>query len=558
MRPTDDTTKLQLSVTADGNPGALPPDNNGGGDGPRSRDADRDLDGPSHSREHRLWTPEPEPYDDEKYMAWGQKHYGADWYEQRKIMLQERNIYTPKDNDYTYRTRQDNLRKMEREMEKGKVAEKAKTWPELVAWARWHYGEDWYKMREVKKSTRDRSKAYKLDELMERVTWERDMGLLAEGKTWHEVLASPASPSNALPSAETGMAIASAPSMSSQHSNSTGYDADLPSEHVPREARRWPDDPWARIEFSAVRTDGFEYVYEQDKVRTAARLKSDREDEACDRREKEENDAIDQLRWTSPLEFEHQLRELNDRIHRANRKQVGLAGQATSRSSGFGLGLFRPPTEQEADETLQAWKASGVSRERLVELARTGFHRELGPEPGTADAPASKSTSQARQKKVASRKTRGSRIMKNATPNRRDGRKNVRSRRPAPIPAEASIPDHQPERFEEGPTSLGELINSPTPVQRRIQHKTYQKERASRRLAGQPPEFGMLLGRGEAPSQYQTSWKQPSGTRSTSRLGTRALSTGPTVKGTEPQRVSKSRKAKTKRPKSRKDRLRAG
>ncbi|SCO86483.1 uncharacterized protein FRV6_10610 [Fusarium oxysporum] len=37
------------------------------------------------------WTPEPEPYDPETYSAWGRKHFGEEWYQLRKSMLEERN-----------------------------------------------------------------------------------------------------------------------------------------------------------------------------------------------------------------------------------------------------------------------------------------------------------------------------------------------------------------------------------------------------------------------------------------------------------------------------------
>lgn len=36
------------------------------------------------------WTPEPEPYDPETYAAWGRKHFGEEWYQLRKAMLEER------------------------------------------------------------------------------------------------------------------------------------------------------------------------------------------------------------------------------------------------------------------------------------------------------------------------------------------------------------------------------------------------------------------------------------------------------------------------------------
>ncbi|KAK3366660.1 hypothetical protein B0T24DRAFT_596574 [Lasiosphaeria ovina] len=44
-----------------------------------------------------LWTPEPDPSDPDTYTIWGRKHFGDDWYERRKTMLQERNIYVYRD-----------------------------------------------------------------------------------------------------------------------------------------------------------------------------------------------------------------------------------------------------------------------------------------------------------------------------------------------------------------------------------------------------------------------------------------------------------------------------
>ncbi|KAI0458448.1 hypothetical protein F5B21DRAFT_431729 [Xylaria acuta] len=43
------------------------------------------------------------------------------------------------------------------------------------------------------------------------------------------------------------------------------------------------------------------------------------------------------------------------------------------------------------------------------------------------------------------------------------------------------------------------------PQRRRRQRKTYEKERTSRRLAGQSPEFGLLPERGEEPRPYEPS-----------------------------------------------------
>ncbi|KAK2673743.1 hypothetical protein RAB80_011286 [Fusarium oxysporum f. sp. vasinfectum] len=61
------------------------------------------------------WTPEPEPYDPETYSAWGRKHFGEEWYQLRKSMLEERNPhhkYEP-----VYMGRQRALRVMEHQAE---------------------------------------------------------------------------------------------------------------------------------------------------------------------------------------------------------------------------------------------------------------------------------------------------------------------------------------------------------------------------------------------------------------------------------------------------------
>ena len=47
-----------------------------------------------------LWALEPEPYNPNTYAAWSRKHFGDDWYEQRKTMLQEGDIYMDSDPVY--------------------------------------------------------------------------------------------------------------------------------------------------------------------------------------------------------------------------------------------------------------------------------------------------------------------------------------------------------------------------------------------------------------------------------------------------------------------------
>ena len=49
------------------------------------------------------WTLEPEAYDPDTYAAWSRKHFGDDWYDHRKTMLQESNTYAP---DAAYKRRE--------------------------------------------------------------------------------------------------------------------------------------------------------------------------------------------------------------------------------------------------------------------------------------------------------------------------------------------------------------------------------------------------------------------------------------------------------------------
>ncbi|KAF2242263.1 hypothetical protein BU26DRAFT_570949 [Trematosphaeria pertusa] len=571
-----DITTPQPSTATCGDPVTPPPDTDDGSDGRKSRHVDRELDRAGHPKDHRLWTPEPEPYDDEKYAAWGQKHYGADWHERRKTMLEERNIYKLKHNDFVYLKRQRALRQVEREREKGKLAEKGKTWSELMIWARKHYGDDWYEQREALLRGEDRSKRYKRREILRQMERERDTEKLTEGKTWHKVMASPASPSNALPPVETGIDIESSPSNSSEDSDSSGYSTYPPTDDEPRQVTPGPDDRWERLEWIALRNDWTKKRYQEEKLEIADDLKSQREDEACKRRELEEVEAIRQLQWTDHGEYDRQMRHHNLRIEGYTQERIEEMDREAAarwerrqrepppaRSSLFG----RPITQGERDASAARLREDRVKLARLV----AQHERELVTEPGaTADAPVSESvgasqpqTSLFQPTEDISRKTRGGRITKNAIQNQSGTRKNIRSRRPAPTSAEALIPDRQPKRFKEMPATLDEPVDSPTPAQRqprRRQCKAYEEKRTSRRLAGQSPEFGMLLGRGEAPPHYEATLQQPSDIRKTSRSGKRrsTLSAGPTVKGAKPQGVLRSRQAKTSRPKSRKGPLSAG
>ncbi|OAA37864.1 hypothetical protein NOR_06941 [Metarhizium rileyi] len=61
------------------------------------------------------WTPEPEPYDPKTYAAWGRKHFGEEWYQLREMMMAERNVYL--EWDAVFKERQRTLRIIEHKVE---------------------------------------------------------------------------------------------------------------------------------------------------------------------------------------------------------------------------------------------------------------------------------------------------------------------------------------------------------------------------------------------------------------------------------------------------------
>ncbi|KAK2594580.1 hypothetical protein QQS21_007710 [Conoideocrella luteorostrata] len=145
----------------------------------------------------RPWTPEPEIYIPDEYAAWGRKHFGEEWYRLQKIALEERNNYL--EFDQIYRERRDELRSMENKKQKGKLRLKGKTWQELMEWARLHYGQEWFQHWEAISTTDEEPQSASFRErlkAMSNIQCDIDGRMLAEGKTWHEIMAFPAEPPN--------------------------------------------------------------------------------------------------------------------------------------------------------------------------------------------------------------------------------------------------------------------------------------------------------------------------------------------------------------------------
>jgi hypothetical protein len=619
-RQADTTTKPQLPTTADRDP-ASPPSDNIDNDGRESRDADREIDEAGDAQEHRLWTPEPEPYDTEKYKAWGRKHYGDDWYEQRETMLQERNFLKSKGDDYIYKDRQKALREMEREREQGRLSlKKGKTWQELQAWARMHYGEVWYKQREaLERDEREKREALDTDErkkkslkaakrhrILREMELERDEGMLAEGKTWREIMAWPTGPSNVLPSVETGDDVVSSPSSSSGHSDRSGISTYPPTPtDFRRQAMDGPqmandqkekgDGNWEWLELKAIGSRLSEARYEENRVEMEDRIRSSREDKECERRNDAEWEAIRKLHSKFDFESEHQyiiekekrerrMRDLDLRQKGWTQEQIDAMDREEAAAQAAARERWKPPqkellTQEELDAKQRTYDAWGISREEQAEM----FGLKPEPEPGKADAPASERVSQPRASshrppKDTSRKTRGGRITKSTAQSQSVTNRGTRSRQAA-TPAEAPTPDRRSKRarasdvVDKPDESTAQVPRKTRKRQPKVykkrasdavqdiddrglqskphntrQRKAYKQERGSRRLAGRLPEYGMLPKRGEPAPPYEP----PSNIRKPNPSGPRSRASSKksiAVKGANPRGISKSGREGTNRPK---------
>lgn len=148
----------------------------------------------------RPWTPPPEPYEESTYRAWGIKHYGVEWDEDREEMVNNRDMYAFRDNvqgDVLFLIRQERLRRLERQKSLPRLERPCKPWHELIRWARWFYGEGYLdqlaSVAEDMKSPHERvvqNAKTRARRLLE-ATWDRHEDVLAAGYSWDEIMAWP-------------------------------------------------------------------------------------------------------------------------------------------------------------------------------------------------------------------------------------------------------------------------------------------------------------------------------------------------------------------------------
>lgn len=175
-------------------------------------------------------------------------------------------------------------------------------------------------------------------------------------------------------------------------------------------------------------------------------------------------------------------------------------------------------------------------------LVEAGLSEDGNPESGPSPAPASVSRPAAQRTPPpqpahdAGRKTRSGRVTKKSAQRLTD----ARSPRSESARAGASpSPGPRPRRLDpESNTGVGSAVQP-----RKAQRKVYQKERASRRLAGQLPEFGMLPDRGEPAPLVEVPPQDSPRTGTTRKPAPRGkkMSQAQVGTGAKPRGISKSR-----------------
>ncbi|KAH7176597.1 hypothetical protein EDB81DRAFT_850458 [Dactylonectria macrodidyma] len=386
--------------------------------GRQARDICQILDQVGDSQNQRLWTPEPDSDGDGSYKAWGRKHYGDDWYEQRETMLEERNFWKlglDKHGDRIYMDRQKALREMEHKREDGNLPmTKGWTWEEVRSWARMHYGEVWLAEREALMQANYEMgdvvspgelgkrirKANKRCQRLRDVQRARDEEMLAAGKTWHEILSKPVKPlASVRPSVETQPTVEIRPTdgyeeeMSPPYSPSTCSELSMgsgfstypptPTSALVR-ARDGPlsnlehnDLYWERAAWVAMDHDRSETQYEEMKIEMLDHKRSWREDNECELKREQEWLAIVALKWDHPSRYYEQKDLLCQRARAKDLRQKGHTQEQIdailSDRRGMGPPSFHPSfhkavSQEDFAAISFAWDAVGISKERQAEL----------------------------------------------------------------------------------------------------------------------------------------------------------------------------------------------
>ncbi|VUC31394.1 unnamed protein product [Clonostachys rosea] len=280
---------------------------------------DNEQDVRSDGEGSRMWTPEPRPLDFESSTEWGRKHFGEDWYQKRKLMIDEvhttGNASTPS-SDPTYKKQQEELRQFEMQRQEGKLPRHGRTWGEVHRWARAHYGQEWY-MHQMR-SERDlllsrvvtegseEEERYAVRSTMRanlaiQIRTATDRQILSQGYTWNHIM-------------EHG----------EEYDSQDDDEVPTPAMNEPPEyvlgsrspltlqAERGPRDAYHNFEWDTIRYRNWrtQKDYEERREAMTVNLRSGIEDRKCSDRWQGEVEAIHEAMWTGDLEGERAARKV--------------------------------------------------------------------------------------------------------------------------------------------------------------------------------------------------------------------------------------------------------
>ncbi|KAI1133790.1 hypothetical protein F5Y10DRAFT_228559 [Nemania abortiva] len=473
-------------------------------------------------------TPESESHTPERYAAWGRKYFGEEWYEQREKMLQERNVFV--DHDQIYKKRQIDLRVLEHTIE-GR--------PSMPGPKAGFVGDKGWK------------------------------------RLWARISKNLPKPPSPKPPSDDGSMSSEDRSGDTDLSGYSTYDP-TPSPSPPRPPReRTPefDDPFDRLEFYRKRDNYSEEQYQFGKIRVRGglidRRRKKREDEPGDKRREKIREETEKIRFVTIDGKHEESREYLylTRIYDywkdgKTQEQIEAEVRENDETVKYFLSHFGDPLPEESEpkydreqleERYRAWESMGFSKEVQASLVRRLALPHLWPPSVEEDSRSGVLPPLRASPRQAKDRIRNGRVTKNAPQKKGSHGKSAVRRKSARIHGEAQPPSRGshssqpniPEDPDLDPNAQAKL---------ELQHgkkprKTYTKERASRRLAGQPPEFAMLPGRGEMKTQalYEGSPQQHSNTR---RTGRNTSKKPVAVQSAKPQGISMSRKPGRGRPKS--------
>jgi hypothetical protein len=246
--------------------------------------------------------------------------------------------------------------------------------------------------------------------------------------------------------------------------------------YVEEEGTPEPDDPEARLNWGR-KHYGEDWYLERVAGREAAR-KARCEEEERERIEDEKVEAIRKLRETEPWEYKRQMREYNLQLQGLTKAQIDESNQ---------------PLPEEVIKS--NWEGfSALLQGKVLQPATADGHADARSESMEVPQPRASLRLQKPTKEV-SRKIRCGRIAKSTA---RDGTVSSgnRSKRPAPTLAGALVD-------EENASNATKVKVPQSKHDKTRQRKAYKGERASRRLANKPVEYGIFANRSLAPVPKQ-------------------------------------------------------